>query len=136
MCHDQYDSMAYPNVFNKKIVFRQGTVQHLADSNAIENEFLVLDRESMQKEALYIYLDCLKDKLCEWKLSRDHNIEDTTEQILKIYWALSNTLIGASEKLQGTWRTTWSCKELLPVSLHLQIVILHAMSQYTSNQFF
>ena len=111
--------MAYPNVFNEKIVFFKGAVQSIAKFTK-ENEFLVLDREFMQKEALHIYLDCFKTKLCECQLSADHNIEYTTEKILKIYFALSNTLVGASnEKHRGSWRSTWPCKELLPVSLYL-----------------
>ena len=109
--------MAYPNAVNKKIAFYNGTVQSIAKSSAKESEFLVLDRESMQREALFIYLDNFKTIVCECKLSAEHNIEYTTEKILKIYWALSNTLVGASnEKFRETWRTTWPCKELQAVS--------------------
>lgn len=123
MYYHQYDSMIYPEVINKLVAFKKGTVTSVAKLNAEENEFLVLDRESMQKEALYLYLNYFKTKLCSFELSADCNIEYLTNEILRIYWALSNTLVGASqEKFKGTWRRTWPCKELYSVSLDCTII--------------
>lgn len=120
--------MAYPDVtrLHIKTTIKKGSLQSFANLSSVEGGLLVLDHESMQSEALSIYLNCYKNKLCELELSSDCNIEYATMKIVSIYLNLSNPLVGASdESHRGTWRSTWSCKELPTVikffKLHLLI---------------
>lgn len=116
--HHQYDSMAYPLILDRMIVFKKASLQHIAEASESETDYLVPHREIMQKEALYIYLDYYKNLLCNLELSVHCNIEHATESMLKIFWLLSNTLVGATvEKFRGTWRSTWPCAELQTVSM-------------------
>lgn len=118
--------MAYPDVTNnQKITIKKGSLRSFANSSSVESGLLILDRESMQTEALCVYLTCYRDKLCNLELSSDCNIEQTTQEMVGIYFMLSNTLVGASdENFRGTWRSTWPCKELPMVQFSVLQVLL------------
>ena len=106
--------MTFPDVTDKRIHFvKRSDVKSIVNRGSKDGELPIPDRESMQREALQIYLDDFKTKICNLKLSEYCDIEFITDRIILIYGSLSNSLIGTAEL--GYTSSTWPCKELITV---------------------
>ena len=119
VCYHQYDNMAYPDVPNNimKTVFKTASIAECRH-DSVDSCLVVPDHASMQSEALGVYLDCYKNKLCSLEeISLDCKIERIYHKIVTIYSMLSNSEICSSdESIRGPWRSRWLCPELQMVS--------------------
>ncbi len=113
--YHHYDSIAYPEVASKTTIIKGLPIKEIG---LVDNELLIPDHETMQAEALGVYLHGYRTKLCGFDLSKLCDIEYTTRKIVKIYRALNNFAIGAREEThRGGRHFIQSCKELHAVSL-------------------
>ena len=106
--------MAYPFIMPSDNQIVKFFKKWIYSSESPKNEIVVADHNSMQLEALKIYLGQLKDNLCQCKLSTTFNVEVATKEALHVYKALSQPLV----LVHGYSKiSTWPCKELFEVSL-------------------
>ena len=97
----QYDSVAYPHVkSNSKVVkavktgFQFLKSFFVTSASTTENEVVLPDQDTMQAEALKIYLQRYKDELCELKFASQ--VRFPSEEIMDIF---------------GSLHFVWNCKD-------------------------
>ena len=106
--------MAYPEVTYKAVIVGRSIESIIQQTKGGELE--IPNHEFMQADALEIYLDGCKIKLCSLSC---YNVEDTTKKILQIFNFLNKpTLCGSEEQHRGLIRRIWPCKNLNTVSLY------------------
>lgn len=104
--------MAYPQTETKNFIIRgfDYLKNRWTGQEPAKGELIIPNHESMQSEALKLYLDRCKSVLLELKVS---NIPEVCREMLHIFYKLNNCWIWSDGRPMPQF---WKCEQLIEVS--------------------